>query len=456
MILSIIYSSAYLPNSELHPNAIEFSIALDLTEENATILAIGSYMINEDREPEAPFLFVTAETLEKERISIELGALKNSADVINLRNQTRLNGPVRQFKALTLNMEGKKEQELHGWIDQRRNVYESFVIKWYRSRGFAPDNLWASSLVNTSTEGDYIIEATNMIVSRVGAQYFEEYFHDPVTGVSSYNPTTTIVTYQYDIKLGNYSYTSSVRFYFHPNYTRVWGIPIEGNLQPFTVTVEEAKKLAVKAGLPDSQYELEVYPICIRLEDGFFPSGKEEYVWNVVSWDDPPWAYSRIYHYATIDTKTGEVYRVGWGGRSLQLEEVDTREEALSQGIEGYVSLQYPELESRKTLTQKENYTFVFQISFTSYVEDLKKLNLTVLPDYVGQHRIQSNMGDKLREYLSYEPSGELALESGETVNVTCTLHVPPGQDGFTFPTHYLQGLGIGAENTLMVIDPGD
>jgi hypothetical protein len=147
LIVTIIYSSIYAPNSEFEIKGIEFGAMLDLTNDNATITAIGSYMINEDREHEEPFLMVTSETLEKVRISIDLGAIKNSTDVSILRNQTELNGLVRQFEVLTLDVFGYEEQQIHGWIDQERNVYVSFVINWYYSAGTGSNEI---SITNTT------------------------------------------------------------------------------------------------------------------------------------------------------------------------------------------------------------------------------------------------------------------------------------------------------------------
>ncbi len=89
LVVSIIYTVYFTQNNEIESNGIEFSALLDLTNDNSTITAIGSYMINKDREPETPYIIVTTETLEKERISIELGAILNSARALNIGSFSR-------------------------------------------------------------------------------------------------------------------------------------------------------------------------------------------------------------------------------------------------------------------------------------------------------------------------------------------------------------------------------
>ena len=306
----------------------------------------------------------------------------------------------------------------------------------------------------TSLETSLTVKAASMIISQVGLDYFNLYFHDPKVVITPYDPNVTLVTFKYDIEIGDYTVENDVSFFFHPKYTQHYGIPIEGNLQPFTVTADEAKKLAVDAGLPDGPYELEAYISYVGPGDVIPLTGDEEkYVWNVISWEDPPWANPRKRQSAHVNPHTGRVYSVRHGGKTYLEEYVDTLEEALSHGIDGYVKLDYPEFPLTINLTNTENITFTLQVSFKSYVENITEVKVTVDPYNTDTYWIHSNTGDLLRKYLSYDPSGVIIVDAGKTLNITCTLSLPPSEEGFSFNRRALRGIGIGAENMLLVHD---
>jgi len=306
----------------------------------------------------------------------------------------------------------------------------------------------------TSLETDPIVKAANMIISQVGVEYFNQYFHDPSVQTSKWNPNVTIVTYKYRIQVGNYTTEWNVPFYFYPNLTYHYCIPTENNLQPFTVTAEEAKKLAVDEGLPDGPYELEAYIQYVGPGDVFPLTGDEEkYVWGIVSWEDPSWANPRKRQSAHVDPITSEVYVISHGGRTVQEEHVDTPEEALSYGVEGYVKLHYSELPQRINLTSAEDVTFSIQVSFISYVEGLNEVKVTIDPHYNDTLWAHGRLRETLRNYLSYEPSGVFVLKVGETLNITCTLHLPTMEQDLSFNKYSLHSLGIGTENILIVQD---
>ena len=305
-----------------------------------------------------------------------------------------------------------------------------------------------------SLETSPTVKAASMIISQVGLKYFNQHFHDPIVETAKYDSNTTIVTYKYDIEIGDYSVEKDVFFIFHPKYTQHFGIPIEENLQPFKVTADEAKILAVNEGLPDGPYELEAYIQYIGPGDVYPLTGDEEkYVWRIVSWEDPPWANPRKRQSAHVDPNTGEVYTIRHGGRTVHEAHVDTPEKALPYGVEGYVKLHYPELPKKIFLSKEENITFILHVSFTSHVEDLTEAKVTIDPHNSDTYWIHSSTGDQLRDYLNYEPNGEFIIEAGESVNITCTLHLPPSEEGLSFNRYSLHGLGIGAENILLVHD---
>lgn len=306
----------------------------------------------------------------------------------------------------------------------------------------------------TSLERNPLVKAAIMIISRVGVDYFNEYFHDPTMRVTTYDANTTMVNYKYRIGVGEYVVDRNVSFYFHPKYVLSSGIPLESNLQPFNITKEEAIRLAVEAGLPDGPYELEAEIICRGGSDVSPLRGYEDkYIWEVVSWNDPPWARTRTERHALVDPNTGQVYAIQRGGRGLAESQVDTAAEAKAQGIDGYVKLDYPELPQQFILTKGSNITFTLRASFTSYNSSLREVKLTVDPYYVDPYQIQSNLQDKLRDYLVYEPSGVITLRDGESIDVVATLRVPDGGQGITFKRYGLDCLGIGVDGVLIVSD---
>lgn len=306
----------------------------------------------------------------------------------------------------------------------------------------------------TSLETDPIVKAANTIISQVGVEYFNQYFHDPSLKIPQWNPNVTIVTYKYLIQVGNYTTEWNVPFFFYPDLTHHYGVPNEDNLQPFTVTAEEAKKLAVDEGLPESPYEHEAYIQYVGPGDVFPLTGDEEkYVWRIVSWEDPPWANPRKRQSAHVDPITGEVYVIRHGGRTYLEEDVDTPEEALPYGVEGYVKLCYSELPQKINLTSAEDVTYSILVSFVSYVKGLNEVKVTIDPHYNETFWIHGRYDEMLRNFLSYEPSGVFILKVGETLNITCTLHLPAMEQELSFNRYSLHGLGIGAENILIVHD---
>jgi DNA-binding transcriptional ArsR family regulator len=307
----------------------------------------------------------------------------------------------------------------------------------------------------TSLEKNPLVKAATMIISRVGVDYFNRYFHDPTVETSLNNlPNVTRVVYKYRIDVDGYSVDRNVTFYFHQKYVMSSGIPLESNLQPFNVTRKEAIRLAVEAGLPDGPYELEAEIHDMGGSDLYPLRGYEDkYIWEIMSWNDPPWARTRTERHALVDPSTGQVYAIHMGGRGLAESQVDTAAEAKAQGIDGYVKLDYPELPQQFILTKGSNITFTLRASFTSYDSSLREVKLTVDPYYVDPYQIQSNLQDKLRDYLVYEPSGVITLRDGESIDVVATLRVPDGGQGITFKRYGLDILGIGVDGVLILSD---
>lgn len=186
----------------------------------------------------------------------------------------------------------------------------------------AQDGQYYDMLFLTDTSATEIVDpldvAKGFIVSRVGEEYYEKYYSDPVV---DYHPghgnSTHYVSLTYHIAVGNYTGSYPIYLYFDPEWNLAagaWYLPVADNLQPFNVTEEQAKEIAIEAGISVEPY---------GIESGIGNSGihsdrptayQGKYVWRVGTWIDPPGSNPRRNIYAIIDPNTGELYAVEQGG----------------------------------------------------------------------------------------------------------------------------------------------
>ena len=313
----------------------------------------------------------------------------------------------------------------------------------------------------TTLESDPLVQAATMIIDRVGIDYFNTYFHDPQ--VIPFTGGTQVI-YKYKLSVGNYTTDSNVTLYIFPKYVDQYGTPSQGNLQPFKVSKAEAIRLALDAGLPSSSYGIEASIQWTPDTDVVISSQNlpyaDKYLWEVTSWSAPLWATSRTFKEALVDPITGSVYVIRSGGRGLVESQVDTPDKAAAKGIDGYVKLEYPQLVSPPfpmmiQIVKGSNLTITIKASFISYNTSLREVKLVIDPHYVDPYGVQSNMADKLRDVLTFEPSGIITLGAGESINIKATVVVPRDSDFvFQFPYMYLEGLGIGSQGILVLTIP--
>jgi len=174
----------------------------------------------------------------------------------------------------------------------------------------------------TETSKTLIIDpaevARKIIVSRVGEDYFREYFSGPSVGYDRFGGNSThVVTYQYHMSIGGYSMSQDIALSFNYFGNLTGGtefIPMLGNIQPFNVTLEKAEEIAVNAGVPGTLFGLEAsIGFWSHTPGGPVNSWNDRYVWSVSSWLDPSSSNPRREVYAFIDPVSGQVYSVQHG-----------------------------------------------------------------------------------------------------------------------------------------------
>jgi len=172
--------------------------------------------------------------------------------------------------------------------------------------------------INATEMRDPVEVAKSFITSRVGEEYYEKYYSNPVV---DYNPghgnSTHFVSLKYHITVGNYTRRQPIYMYFDPDWNLVDGaeyLPVAGNLQPFKVTLEQAKEIAIDAGITVEPYGISGSIGNSGIYRDRTTAYQGKYVWSVGTWIDPPDANPRRNMYALIDPNTGELYAVKQGG----------------------------------------------------------------------------------------------------------------------------------------------
>ncbi|MCW4013666.1 MAG: hypothetical protein NWF07_11830 [Candidatus Bathyarchaeota archaeon] len=172
--------------------------------------------------------------------------------------------------------------------------------------------------INQTEIHDPLTIAKSFIVSKAGEDYYEQYYSDPFV---EYRPgqvsDTYVATWIYHITVGNYTGNQTLYLFFDQDWNLTDGehyLPVEGNLQPFTVTEEEAREIAINAGISDEPYGIwaGIGNTGIIRDQTSEYQGK--YMWQVGTWIDPPGANPRRNINAIIDPISGELYAIVEGG----------------------------------------------------------------------------------------------------------------------------------------------
>ena len=173
--------------------------------------------------------------------------------------------------------------------------------------------------VSSSRIVDPFEQARLYIISKIGEVNYDRSFFEPeVTKITNLDMSNSSyeVTFLYWVWGGdlNREFTISVYLSSNKTVTHTNGIPPADNLAPYRVDAHEAKLLAVAAGLIEGPYHLQSDMVFWSHEDNATnPVWSGRYIWEVISWIDPPESNPRRVSMAKVDPSTGEVYVIETG-----------------------------------------------------------------------------------------------------------------------------------------------
>lgn len=108
-----------------------------------------------------------------------------------------------------------------------------------------------------------------------------------------------------------------------------------------------------------------------------------------------------------------------------------TREEALKYGIRGYVKMKLaPGTPSEYFNVSGKELNIKIQLSLVQFDRNLTEVKAKLNPQGQYGATIEKVLGDdrgtiKLNDYVSYQPTGNIILKAGQTLNVTMTIRIP-------------------------------
>ena len=154
------------------------------------------------------------------------------------------------------------------------------------------------------------VQAKEFLVERLGEDYVETYFPKYSIGFNTEIENWLVgVTYYYSIAVGDYNASRGVYFYFDTSgrLIRHDCVPQLDNLQPFTVTKEEAVDTAknmVDEGYVDMDAEISWVKQFIN------GTRLDEYLWSINFYHSEKWSSSGDATRVLIDPKNGKVLNV--------------------------------------------------------------------------------------------------------------------------------------------------
>ena len=287
----------------IHP--IEFNSQLDLTNDQTTKNAIGFYMINRKNTDKTIFQILTPETWIQMNMTVSLGKTNNASEINAIRTYTNMSGIVRRFRS-DIKYNDYHWEEVNGWIDQEKNVYESYGYE------FIADPV---TFMDPTTPD---AQARAYLIDLVGEDYYRKYFTQWKSEVNIWEPENwyTSVGYFYYIEIEDYSVRREISIYYNQEeeFIRIDGVPRYGNLMPFSLNKENA---IVIASPYNSKSFVEVVAGVSFVDETPNDVFIDRYVWVVSFYHDPRRSQSGSMTAVYVDPVTRQVYdtcQIGWSG----------------------------------------------------------------------------------------------------------------------------------------------
>lgn len=300
-ITSQIFSSINHENDSIAP--FEFNDTLDLTNNESTRNAIGFYMINRENESKDTFQVLTPDTWNEMNLTVRLGPIKDSSEVNVIRTYTNMTGQVRKFSS-EIRYSPYHWEEIHGWIDRRKDVYESHGSKFIADPAVYSD------------PGTPDAQAREIMINAVGEEYFLKHFLQWKTEINTHEPENwyTAIGYLYYLRVDDYTARREISIYFNQQneLIRTHGTPKKGNLMPFFVSNEDAILIAKSHN--EKSYE-EVGAEIYYVDETPYDVLLDRYVWVIYFYHNPKNARSGTMTVVYVDPNTKEVYgscEIGW------------------------------------------------------------------------------------------------------------------------------------------------
>ena len=130
-------------------------------------------------------------------------------------------------------------------------------------------------------------------------------------------------------------------------------------------------------------------------------------------------------------------------------QEIRDPKTARKYNIQGYIKVKFaPETEKRLTVEKGKELNITIQLRFVSHNPNLTETEVTLNPKSRYGLKVGRYLGDNqgsvmINDLISYNPSGRVKLEAGQTLNVTMIIKIPQNFPSVSLP---LRVVGILAD----------
>jgi len=115
-----------------------------------------------------------------------------------------------------------------------------------------------------------------------------------------------------------------------------------------------------------------------------------------------------------------------WGSVILLMpSDIRNPEIALKYGVTGYLEITYPsDSPSPLSIDRGGEININILLHFVSYTPEVTEAQVNIDPKAPGGYKIEY-LDVNFREFVSYNPSGNITIKAGETIPVIMTIRIP-------------------------------